>query len=295
MNDNPKVSIILATYNGSKYIRRAIQSVLAQTFCNYELIIIDDSPDDATSQVIEELVNENRIIYLKNVKRLGRCASVNMGMHKAKGSYIARIDDDDVWIDAAKLEKQVEFLDANVEYLLVGTGIVVGDENGMELSRRLLPQSDTGIREEMLKRNCFAQSSVVFRKAVALEFGGYRHEVFPYTYSEDYELWLKLGTAGKLTNFPAYSTFFTARNRGLSIPMKYLVIAGIRDMILISKYRDKYPHYWQAVKLRCPQIISALLNIISEVPPFVQLKRFLKSKCPGFWRVITFNRSNKTT
>ena len=290
MNDNPKVSVILATYKGSRFIRRAIQSVLVQTFSNYELIIIDDSPDDVTSQVIKEFANESRIIYIKNIKRLGRCTSVNMGMDKAKGSYIARIDDDDAWIDAGKLEKQVRFLDTNPDYVLVGTNRITVDENGTELSRRLLPQSNAEIRNVILERNCFAQSSVVFRKAVALDFGGHRDTIFPYTYSEDYELWLKLGTAGKFANLPAYSTFFTVRNRGLSIPLKYLVVAGIRDTILIGKYRDKYPHYRQAVKVKCTQVISALLNVISEVPPFVQLKRFLKSKCPTFFRIITFGR-----
>jgi len=285
MNNEPTVSIVLVTYNGSQHIRKAIESVLAQTFSNYELIILDDGPGDDTTRVVKEFDQEERIIYVRNEPPLGLFQSANYGLRKARGEYIARIDDDDVWLDDEKLKRQVEFLDTHPDYVLLGMGIVSLDEGGEVLARTLLPEGDDEIRDKMLAQNCFAHSSVMFRKSVAMECGGYREARRPY--SEDYDLWLKLGTKGKLANLPIYGFGYTRRNRGVAFAFRERFLVAIKDLYLCGRYRDQYPYYRPAVRLRSAQIINWLLCIATDVRPLVYLKRFLKSKFPTLWRVIT--------
>ena len=276
MDNKSKVSVLLATYKGSHFIKRAIQSVLAQSFTDYVLMIIDDSPNDDTFKVVKEFKGEERIIYLRNEKRLGFRKSLNRGIHEARSEYIARIDDDDVWLDEDKLKKQVGFLDTHPEYVLVGTGVVGMSENGAELSRSLMPEHDDEIRERMLSQNCFIHSSVIFRKSVAMNVGGYKET--KHRCSEDYDLWLKLGTKGKLANLPTCGVTHTARNRGFVFNLKAEFIPTVKDINVISKYKEIYPHYRQAVRLRLIQCVNLLLCIVTDVRPLIHAKRYAKHK-----------------
>jgi len=241
----PEVSIILPTYNGVIRIEKAISSILAQSFSNFELIVIDDGSNDGTDQIIKKLSNEDkRIVYLRNEINLGIQKSLNRGLKEAKGKYIARIDDDDEWLDKDKLKKQVEFLEANPDYVLVGTGAVVVDENGKELLRYLLPETDSELRKKILSKNCFVHSSVVFRKDTVLVLGGY-DESQAVRHVEDYDLWLKLGTKGKFANLPIYAVRFTLRRGNISSKNK--IEQFKKDIFLIKKYRNYYPNYFWAL------------------------------------------------
>jgi glycosyltransferase involved in cell wall biosynthesis len=240
-----KVSIILPTYNGSKWIERAIRSILAQSFSGFELFVIDDGSTDNTEKIVSELkIKDNRIIYLRNDQNLGIQKSLNRGLKEASGEYIARIDDDDEWIDQDKLKKQLEFLEANKNHVLVGTGVVMVNETGKELVRYLLPETDKQIRKQLLGKNCFVHSSVVFRKDVAIKLGGYDES--PETkHVEDYDLWLKLGTVGKLANLPFHGVRFTLRPGNISSRNKLEQFK--KDIKLTRKYKGEYPNYLSAL------------------------------------------------
>ncbi len=283
--DKPLVSILLATYNGSRFIRRAIQSVFEQTFGDYELIVIDDCSNDGTVEILKEFENEERVIRLRNEMNLGYQRSLNGGLHEARGEYIAIIDDDDRWLDEDKLRKQVEFLDTHPEHVLVGTGMISVDEEGIELSRTIYPERDEQIRDDMLVRCHFAHSSVMYRKSEAIGCGGYSEKRHPY---DEYDLWLKLGVKGKLANLPIYGLQYTYKKRGILFVFGQWVIFPIRTLNLIGKYKGEYPHYWRAVRIRFVRLLYTLLRIVSDVPPFIYLKGFLKNKCPTSWRVITY-------
>jgi glycosyltransferase involved in cell wall biosynthesis len=238
------VSIILPTYNGAKYIKRAIESVISQSFSNWELLIIDDGSSDNTENIIKEYVKkDSRIIYFKNEVNLGIQKTLNMGLKEATGEYIARIDDDDEWIDKDKLQKQVEFLNNNSDHVLVGTGVIVVDEEGKELFRYLLPEFDKEIRSKILSKNCFVHSSVIFNKNVALSLGGYDESKYT-RHVEDYDLWLKLGTIGKLANLPIYAVKFTSRDGSISSINK--IEQFKKNISLIKNYKNKYPNYFGA-------------------------------------------------
>ncbi len=172
---NPMVTIILPVYNGALWIKTAILSALAQSFTDFELIIINDCSKDASEEIALALAaTDKRIRYLKNEHNLGIQTTRNVALGISRGEYyIAEIDQDDEWIDVDKLSKQVAFLQKNEEYILVGTGVIVIDESGAEIARYLMPQTDVQIRNKILRANCFIHSSVLYRTKDVMEIGGY--------------------------------------------------------------------------------------------------------------------------
>ena len=128
------VSILLPAYNGSKRIEGAIRSVIGQTYTNWELLVIDDGSIDKTAEIVDNFTkNDTRIKYIKNEFNLGIQKTLNYGLRESKGEYIARIDDDDIWCDKEKLNKQVDFLNTNPKCVLVGTGVIIVDKDNKEL------------------------------------------------------------------------------------------------------------------------------------------------------------------
>jgi len=241
----PKISVIMPTYNGGKYIRRAIDSVLGQSFKDFEIIVINDGSTDDTEQVLQEYIGrDSRVNYFDNKNNLGIQKTLNRGLKESKGKYIARIDDDDEWIDKEKLKRQIEFLENNPGYVLVGTGATVVDEKGLELFRYLLPESDYEIRKKILRRNCFVHSSVLFKRESVLEIGGYS-ENKEVKHIEDYDLWLKLGTVGKVANLPIYGIKFMITEGGISSNNKADQFK--KNITLISKFKKHYPKYFYSI------------------------------------------------
>lgn len=252
ISDNPSrnvavVSIILPTYNGGRFIARAVESVLAQDFQDFELLVIDDgSTDDTVALIAPFITKDARVRIIRNPQNFGLQKTLNVGLQQAKGEYIARIDDDDVWALADKLAKQVAFLDSHPDYALVGTGVVVMDENGKELFRFKNPETDEQLRSQMLYRNYFSHSSVLFRKSTALQFGGYSPDISA-LHIEDYDLWLKIGTVAKLANLPIYALRFMLRPSTISAQHKRVQL--LRQFRLMQKFRKAYPGYvWSLIK-----------------------------------------------
>ena len=106
------VSIIMPSYNTGRFIKDTIESVLAQSYTNWELIIVDDCSTDDTDQIIERYLTDNRIIYIKNKTNSGAALSRNRALREAKGKWIAFLDSDDLW-EPLKLEKQIAFMQEN--------------------------------------------------------------------------------------------------------------------------------------------------------------------------------------
>lgn len=264
------ITIIMPTWNGARTISRSIESILSQNYQNWELFIIDDGSSDNTEEIIKKY-SDGRIFYFKNVENLGVQKTLNRGLKKAKGAYIARIDDDDLWVDPDKLKQQVDFLDSHANYVLVGTGVVVVDEAGNELFRYLVPTSDEDIRSRLLGKNCFVHSSVMFKKDKALWFGGYSEEEDA-KHLEDYDLWLKLGTVGKLANLPYYSIKFTLRDKSVSSIHKIEIFKKI--IHLIKKFRSSYPHYYRAVFRSVARLV--VYGFILKSPIKFSLHRIIK-------------------
>ncbi|MBU6500582.1 MAG: glycosyltransferase family 2 protein [Patescibacteria group bacterium] len=251
----PKVSILMATWNRSGIIGKTIESVRGQSFQDWELIISDDGSTDNTPQVVAEWQKkEPRIIYLRSEINQGISKNYNMGLRSAKGEYVAIIDDDDPWCEKEKLQKQVDFLDKNRDYAGCGAGIIVVDRQGKELYRYLKPQTDEQIRGKTLFSNPMANSTTMFRRELGEKVGWY-DETMPY--SGDRDFWLKIGLRGKLYNFPEYFSYYTMSGNNTSI-------VNIRphlraSLIVMRRYKENYPHYALALLFNWVQYIYSFL------------------------------------
>ena len=233
------VSVLLPTYNGEKFINRAISGVLNQSYSDMELLVIDDGSTDKTAAIVQGIAQgDPRVRYIKNETNLGIQKSLNRGLREAKGEWIARVDDDDQWVDKKKIEKQIKFLELHRGYVLVGTGLITQDTNGKELYRFFNPRKDKDIRRRILYRNCFSHSTIVFSKEAALKAGGYSESAHA-LHIEDYDLWLKLGMCGKFANIRDYAVRLTIHKDSISAVHK--IVQFKKQIEITKRYSRDYP------------------------------------------------------
>ncbi len=189
----PKVTVLMSVYNGEKYLREAIDSILNQTFKDFESIIINDGSTDSSREIILSY-NDPRIRLIDNEKNTGLTHSLNKGLQLAKGEYIARQDADDISLPE-RLERMTDFLDKNKDVELLGSSFINIDEKGKELSVSLLNTDDKEIKNMLLSGNHFGFE--MFRKRVMEKVGFYREE---FRYAQDYDLALRIAEVSKVAN-----------------------------------------------------------------------------------------------
>lgn len=191
------ISVVLPAYNAELYLKEAIDSVLAQTFTDFELIIINDGSKDSTEKIILSY-NDERIVYVKNEQNLGLIGTLNKGISLAKGKYIARMDADDLCFPE-RFEKQIKFLEGNPDYVICGTS-AYRFENTIDEGRAFnVPLDNESIRIRLFFNSCFIHPSVMFRTKVVKD----NHLIFneDFKYAEDYYFWIDLLKFGKGFNF----------------------------------------------------------------------------------------------
>jgi glycosyltransferase involved in cell wall biosynthesis len=195
----PEISVILTVYNGECYISKAIESILTQTFRDFELIVINDGSNDTTSKIIE-LFSDPRIVYLQNEKNCGIAKSLNRGLCIAKGRYIAIMDADDISMPE-RFSKQFEFLENNPEIGVCGTWINVIDTAGNLVDNCRYPVSSKVISYLLLFYNCIANPTTMYRKKIVMDVGNYNTEFIA---SMDYDLWTRIIGHYKFSNMPEF-------------------------------------------------------------------------------------------
>jgi glycosyltransferase involved in cell wall biosynthesis len=181
-----KVSILLPVFNSEKTIERAVNSILAQTLENFELIIIDDASTDQTSQILSTYNQlDRRVIIKKNEQNLGLARTLNKAISMSRGIYIARMDADD-WAFPERLEKQVAFLDVHPEVDILGTGVFRVSQQGELLKKDLRPTTHERLIKTIYKTTPFYHPSVMIRRRVFSEIGIYDPT---WQRCEDVDLW----------------------------------------------------------------------------------------------------------
>ncbi len=181
----PYVSVVMPAYNAEKTISEAIESVLNQTFTDFELIILNDCSRDDTENIINKYISDVRIIYVKNEKNLGVSETRNKGIDRAKGKWIAFLDSDDIWKED-KLQKQIELLQKEREATLCYTGSAFIDSEGKR-SRYVLKVPSRLSYKKLLKQNLISCSSALVKSDVIKKLrmpGDQMHE--------DYFIWLTI-------------------------------------------------------------------------------------------------------
>ena len=196
---NPFITVFTPNYNGSKYISETIESVIKQSYTNFEYIIIDDHSTDNSWQIIQKYAKKDqRIKTFRNTRNLQIVKNRNCGFQHSspEAKYFAIIDSDDVALPD-KLKIQVNFLQNNPDYGLVGSNIIIINKNSQVIGFRKYPSTDNDIRKSILRFNPIAQSSVILRKDVIDEIGMYDET---WRVCQDYDYWLRVGISWKFAN-----------------------------------------------------------------------------------------------
>lgn len=181
---NPKVTVLMPVYNCEKYLRESIESILNQTFKDFEFLIINDGSSDKSAEIVESY-KDNRINFVQNEKNIGLAASLNRGLDIAKGEYIARMDADDISLPE-RLEKQVRFMETNPQIGICGSWIkIFGDINYIGKYTK----SHKNIISSLFTTCPLAHPTVIFRKEL---FNQYNLRYNPdFIVAQDYELWAR--------------------------------------------------------------------------------------------------------
>ncbi len=192
---DPVVSIVMPAYNAEKYLREAIESILSQTFTDFEFIIINDGSTDRTKEIILSY-DDPRIVYIENEKNSGICVTLNKGLDVARGKYIARMDSDDISLPE-RLTAQVEYLDKHNGIGIIGSDIIVFGEG---IDARIFNQvyDENLCSAGLLFNPCFAHPSVMWRKNLMEEYN-LRYED-QYRGLEDLRMWWRFAKITNLAN-----------------------------------------------------------------------------------------------
>jgi hypothetical protein len=197
---SPRVTVLMCVFNGEEFLREAVDSVLAQTFSDFELVLIDDCSTDGSAEILASY-DDCRLRVTRNEQNLGLTVSLNIGLQLARGEFVARQDADDV-SHPTRLDSQVAFLDREADVAMVGTRVRIIDDVGRTLRPIVLHRTDTclGAQWQLLFGSPFAHSSVMFRRAIVLaELGGYNES---FRFSQDFELWSRLLRRHEAMNLP---------------------------------------------------------------------------------------------
>ncbi|HEY4503943.1 MAG TPA: glycosyltransferase [Candidatus Paceibacterota bacterium] len=197
MDENVKISVLMTVYNGEKYLREAINSVLSQTFTDFEFIIVNDGSKDNSLEIIKSY-KDPRIVFIDNQVNSGLIKSLNIGISNAKGKYIARMDQDDISLPN-RFATQYDFMEKNPNIDVVGgwTECVNPSGNSIKISRNVI--DPWVIRYEFLFNNVMFHSSIFFKTEVIKKNGGYSEQ---FVHSEDYEMYSRPGKELLCANIP---------------------------------------------------------------------------------------------
>jgi len=196
----PELSVIIPTYNAATHIGRCLTGLQNQTFEDFEIVIVDDNSSDATRDIIEEF-EELDITLIHRTDETGITSAINTGIANAKSDLIARHDADD-WSHPDRFKKQVQYMKANPEVALLGTGANIVDSDGKKIETRDVMEEPS--ENDLIEHNHYVHGSVIMRKEALKEVGFY-DERFKTT--EDYDLWLRLAKLYPIRNInePLYN------------------------------------------------------------------------------------------
>lgn len=193
------VTILMSVHNGEHWLSESVQSVLDQTFMDFEFIIVDDGSTDGSLRLIKHFADADPRIQVFDKPNTGLADSLNYGIERAQGEWIARIDADDLW-DVSKLRRQISLVNAREELALVGTGLRFLDIAGNQSKAYIYPnRHKTLVNHLKCDRRFFPHSSAFFKAETVRNLNNYRKR---FRRSQDRDLWLRLSEVGELACIP---------------------------------------------------------------------------------------------
>lgn len=207
----PKVSVILPVYNAELYLQEAIDSILKQTFTDWELIIVNDGSADDTEKIIRSY-NDQRIRYYKNEKNIGLIETLNKAIDFCTGEYIARMDADDI-SHSDRFQMQINFLDKNQDCGMCGTYAEIINEKGIKTGEIINLTTNEYLQINLLFSVPFIHPSMIIRKSALMSHSfdaDYKH-------AEDYDLWCRISTDYKIANIPYFLLKYRWHTENISV------------------------------------------------------------------------------
>ncbi len=198
LSASPPVSVVMPAYNGERFLREAVDSVLAQSFSDFELVVVDDGSTDSTPEILADYASSDARVVVRSQPKRGRTAALNCGFALARSPLIARIDADDV-APADRLELQQQFLTGHAAVAVVGGAVAFMDESGRAFAEVEYPLKDAEIRRAFPHATPLAHPAVMLRKEAFERVGGYR-PIF--VEAEELDLWLRIAEQYQLANLP---------------------------------------------------------------------------------------------
>ena len=230
------VSIITPVYNGEQYLSEAIESALAQTYKNFELLIVNDGSTDNSTDIIRPFLKDSRVIYIEQ-KNAGVAAARNTAIKQARGKYIGFLDQDDLWLPE-KINTLVTFLEKNVEWALVHTPQIYIDNLGNEIiayEKDFVRNISGDCFKELFEGNKIAVLTTLVRKELIEKVGGFKPDV---SRADDYLLWLELS---------------------------YQYIIGYVDIPLVKYRLHDTNESYNSLKMEIAEL-GALINVLDNYP-----------------------------
>jgi glycosyltransferase involved in cell wall biosynthesis len=225
----PDITVVMSVYNGNQYLSEAINSILTQTYSNFEFIIIDDGSTD-TSWALLKSYQDIRICLIRNERNLGLSKSLNIGLAEAKGNFIARMDSDD-FCYPTRLEKQISYIKLHPEIGILGTSYENIDQEGQLLS---VCQNPTNHNEILWSNMAIAHPTVMMRYSVLKQIGGYQVD----GPAQDYDLWMRASAITKLANLP--EVLLKYRIHTNSISQKKQDVQYKNSIKIVRKFCSKF-------------------------------------------------------
>ena len=211
--DHPAISVVMPTFNDGKFLREAIDSLLGQTFKDFEFIIINDGSTDDTENIINSY-KDTRIRYLKNDRNFGNTVSRNIGMNAATGTYIAIMDSDDISVPE-RLEIQYKYLEKHSEIGILGGSNIFFD--GHSRFYRYYPTDPEYIKSFLFFKNPLSQPTVMMRRKVIIQFGLHYNPKFEN--GEDFDLWYQAAVKGvRIANLKKVMLYYRQSKSQMSHP-----------------------------------------------------------------------------
>lgn len=250
----PKFSVIVPVYNGASFLRQSIESVLAQTYTDFELIVIDDFSDDNSYEIARSF-NDKRLKVFQNKQNLGPGKTRNYGLDVASGKYIALLDADDICFPC-RLEKQSEFLDENPKIGLCGSWAKTSGNPNLRFIRHVLANGE--LKSALLFYSPFVTSSIAFRSELIRIYAiSFPDRYFPGFHAEDYSFWVKCMDKTQFANIPEYlisyqyhSSQLTSKNHAIALKNSSTVWKEVlhklgldysgSQILTHSKFSEKY-------------------------------------------------------
>ena len=261
----PKVSVLMPVYNVKlEYLNAAIDSILSQTFTDFELLIINDASTDPEMERAILAKQDKRIIYHRNEHNLGISRTRNRLLDLAQGEYLAIMDDDDISLPR-RLERQVEFLDSHPQAGIIGTWYRTFP-NHPDILRQPCTDNAT-IEERMMEGPEVIHPASMIRRSVLLETGiRYEPEFSP---AEDYALWCRLIGKTEFANIPEDLLHYRVHRKNTSIVQKDRVVQGQYKIHAFT--RLEHPDIWSRVEATCTHYTR--IRLFGLIPLFVIKKR----------------------